>query len=69
VPPAQQPVQDFDAVGTSIDEDEQMTDQRIVMKMILDELLRWWHKGRKPVERLPHVHRLGRNINRSRNAA
>jgi hypothetical protein len=56
------PVQDFDAVGDAIDEHEQMAGQRIILKMILDN-------GGKPIERLPHVNRFRRNINRLRNAA
>jgi len=40
VPPAQQHVKDFDAVGGAIDEHEQMAGQRVVMKMVFDVLLR-----------------------------
>jgi hypothetical protein len=56
------PIEDFDSVGGTIDEHEQMAGQRIVMKMILDD-------GRKPVERFPHVDRFGRNVNRTRETA
>jgi len=42
-----------------------MAGQRIVMEMILDDLLRWWHDGGESVEGLPHINRLDGNVNRT----